>query len=193
MARGKTDPPGQAEKEPGEPGARDGEPNADELARRRAAKGESASAGSTGTSVSERVAAGEEDGELFSAGSLEGDSKVTMKNLIKPGAKVTVKASMSSAEVPLTTGLLDPEEEVELLVRGLPGGPVPVAKHRDASAGGDHKIEEWTLRQPVRVIHVQAAGEMYTREQVLEFFHAAGVPDATVSKLLGDEPQAANA
>lgn len=193
MARAKQDPPGKADKPDGAAGATDGQPDDDELARRRAAK-ETPSSGSTGTSVSDRVANGEgDDAELFPAGSLEGDSKTTLKNLIKAGATVIVKASLTSAEVPLTSGLLDPEEEVELLVRALPGGVTPVPKHKDAQAGGDHKVESWTLRQQVRAIHVQDAGEMYTREQVLEFFHAAGVPDATVSKVLGITPEAANA
>jgi hypothetical protein len=186
MTRRKADPPGDAEKPEGTPAARDGSPDEDELARRREAK--------AGTSVADRVQNSDpDDDELFPVGVVEGDSKITLKNLIKPGQRVTLKASLSSAEVPLTGGLLHPEQEVTLLVRGLPGAPVPVAKHRDAQAGGDHTIEEFTLRQPIRAMHVENAGEMYSRVQVLDLLHEAGVSSATVSKLLGDGPEVAEA
>src|SRR5271154_6193319 len=103
MARTKQ-PPGEADKPDGTPGAKDGQPDADELARRRTARG--------GTSASERAAAGDDDdagAELSPHGSLEGDPKVTLKSLIKAGARVSVKASISSAEVPIKGGgLFDP-------------------------------------------------------------------------------------
>lgn len=187
-SRKRATPPGEADAPEGAPAARDGSPDEDELARRREAK--------NGMSVADRVQDGDGEGsgdELFPVGMVEGDSKITLKNLIKPGQRVVLKASLSRAEVPLTGGLLHPEQEVTLLVRGLPGAPVPVAKHRDAQAGGDHTIEEFTLRQPIRAMHVENAGEMYTRVQLLEILHEAGVPSATISKLLGEGPEAAQA
>jgi hypothetical protein len=161
----------QPEQPDGAPAATDGQPDEDELERRRRAR--------VGTSVNDRVETGD-DGEMFPVGVIEGDSKVTLKNLIKPGMTVVVKASLSSGEAPLTGGLLNPEKEVMLLVRGLPGAPVPVAKHRDAKAGGDHTIEEYTLRQPIRTIHVENAGEMFTEVALLEILEEAertGIPE----------------
>lgn len=183
-ARKRSDPPGDAEKPEGIPAARDGSPDEDELARRRAAKG---------TSVNERVQNGDGDDdqpELFKMGSLEGDPKVTLKNLIKAGSTVTVKASLSSAEVPIKGGgLFDPEEEVTLLVRALPGGVTPRPKHAGQKGDPHRPVREWTLSQAIAVTYVQEAGEMFTREQVLEMLHEAGVASATVSKLLGEDPQ----
>lgn len=181
-ARKRSDPPGDAEKPEGIPAARDGSPDEDELARRRAAKG---------TSVNERVqnGDGEEPEELFPNGSLEGDPKVTIKNFVKPGARVTAKATISTAEVPLTGGFFDPEREITFLVRGLPGGIMPRPKH-GGEVGDPHRpVEEWTFSQAIRAIHVENAGEMFTRVQVLEMLHEAGVASATVSKLLGEDPQ----
>jgi hypothetical protein len=191
MAARKRTPPGDAEKPEGTPAARDGSPDEDELARRRAEK-------ANGTSVADRVQNGDDDlPEMFPVGSVEGDSKVTWKNMIKPGKPVTLTASLSSAQVPLTGGLLDPEREVTLVVRGLPGMPVPVAKHRDAQAGGDHTVEEITMRQPIRAMHVENAGELVNRVQLVEVLDAEGVPSATVTKVLaglfGEEPEAAHA
>lgn len=191
MARGKQDPPEQPADPPeGAAGARDGEPDENELAKRRAAREEESR---TGGSVAERVANGEaeDEDELFPYGSVEGDSAVTLKNLIKSKARITPKASLSKAEVPLTGGFLDPEKEVELLVRCLPGGISPRPTHASAKAGEDHTIDAWTLTQDLRAVHVQGAGEMFTREQVLNILDEAGVPSATVTKVLGETPAAA--
>lgn len=187
MARRKSDPPGEAEKEPGTPAVKDGSPNESEFERRRRER----EAGESGTSIAERTENGEDDPssgeELFPLGSLEGDPKVTLKTLIKGGADVTALASMGSAAVPLTgNGFFDPEEEVVLLVRALPGGISPVPTH-EKSDGNRHKVKSWKATQKLDPIHVQPAGDMYSRGQVLEFLHEAGVPAATVTRLLGDE------
>src|ERR1700676_1757520 len=92
-ARKESMPPGEADAPETTPAARDGSPDEDELARRREQK--------NGTSVADRVQNGDDDApELFPVGMVEGDSKVTLKNLIKAGDRVTLKASLSSAEVP---------------------------------------------------------------------------------------------
>ena len=117
-----------------------------------------------------------------------------MRNLIKAGARVSVKASISSAEVPIVGGgLFDPEREVTFLVRGLPGGVTPRPKHEGESGDSRRPVKEWTLSQSIRAIHVEDAGEMFSRVQVLEMLHEAGVPEATVSRLLGEGSQAAEA
>jgi hypothetical protein len=190
MARKKEDPIGNAEPPEGTPGATDGQPDEDELRRRREAR--------SGSSVATRVDNGDggdddaPEDELFPLGSLTGDPAVTLKNLIKPRVATEISASMGTAAVPIKgSGFFDPEHEITLLVRVLPGGPVPVATRKK----GDERaqIEKWRITQPLTPIFVQEAGEMYTRTQVLEFFHEAGVPAATVSKLLGDDPRAAQA
>lgn len=184
--RKKASPPGKADKPDGAPGATNGEPNEDELERRRRER-----AGNGGTSVAERTAASDEDEpELFPAGSLDGDSKVTLKNLIKSGSATEATASMGTASVPIKgSGFFDPESEVTLLVRCLPGGIVPVATREKGDE--KHKIKKWRLNQPLTPIYVQDAGSMYTREQVLEMLEEVGAASATISRLLGDAPAAA--
>jgi hypothetical protein len=103
------------------------------------------------------AAAGEADedaGELFPLGTLEGDPKVTLKSLIKPGHSVEYTSSMMSAEVPLTEGLLDPNEQHRALVMLEFAGvtPVPIRK---TDATGTKKIVGWKIRQQFRVVHVQ--------------------------------------
>jgi hypothetical protein len=174
----------------GSPVAQDGEPNENELAARRAAKEQGAAGG---TSIAERAANGDDtepEEELFPLGSLTGDPAVTLKNLLKPRVPVEISASMGTAAVPIKgSGFFDPEAEVTLLVRVLPGGPVPVATRKK----GDEKsqIEKWRITQPLTPIFVQEAGDMYTREQVLELLHEAGVNSSTVSRLMGETAPAA--
>jgi len=162
--------------------AKDGKPDENELERRRRAKA---------TSVAERAGEGDDpapEEELFPEGSLDGDSKVSLKNIIKAGTATEATASMGTASVPIKgTGFFDPEEEVTLLVRCLPGGIVPVATRKKGDE--KNKIEKWRLNQPLTPIYVQDAGDMYTREQVLDLLHEAGVSSAVVSRLMG-EPQA---
>lgn len=187
MARTKSDPPEQEpEREPGAAGATDGDPNPDELARRRAQN-------EKGTSIDARSQDDTEpEEELFPLGSLDGDPAVTLKTLIKSRIPTEISASMGTAAVPIKgSGFFDPEQEVTLLVRVLPGGPVPVATRKK----GDEKskIEKWRITQPLTPIYVQEAGSVYTREQVLDMLHEAGVPDGTVAKVLGEESAAAQA
>jgi hypothetical protein len=188
----KTPPEGTPEGSESDPLAHDGQPSEDELARRRREREPS------GTSLAERAADGEPAGEdddeqeLFKLGSLEGDPKVTLKNLLRPGVAVEPSASMGTAAVPIKgSGFFDPEQEITLLVRVLPGGPVPVATRKKGDE--KHKIEKWRVTQPLTPIFVQEASGMFTREQVLEMFHAAGVPSSTITRVLGDEPSTAQA
>lgn len=185
--RKKTQPPGVAEPPENTPGATDGKPDEDELQRRREAK--------SGTSVAARV---DEDDptpetELFPLGALDGDPAVSLKNLIKAGSTVRRTASMGTAAVPIKgTGFFDPEEEVTLLVRALPGGIMPVPTH-EKSDSARHKIKEWRLTQSLTPIFVQEADRLFTREQVLEMFYEANVPASMVKQLLGPEPEAVQA
>jgi hypothetical protein len=164
----------QPEQLGGAPAATDGQPDEDELERRRKAR--------AGTSVNDRVETdsdGDGEPELFPLGQLAGDPKITLRNFIKPGATVEPSASMGTAAVPIKgRGFFDPEQEITLLVRVLPGGLVPVATRKK----GDEKskIEKWRVTQPLTPIYVEEAGEMYTKVALLEILEEAertGIPE----------------
>jgi hypothetical protein len=187
MAKTKT-PPGEADKPETPSAATDGQP--DDLEKRRRSR--------NGTSLAERVENGTEDGELgdgeqaeaFPLGTLEGDPKVTIKNLITAGSKVTTEVAMSRAGVPNPSGgLFRPDTEVEVLVRVLPGASKATPIH-EKQADGTYKIKEWKISQDLAVIHVQHAGDMFTREQVVEMLEGTGATAAVIARLLG-EPAAA--
>jgi len=96
---------------------------------------------------------------------------------------------MMTMAVPIRgSGFFDPESEITLLVRVLPGGPVPVATRKK----GDERaqIEKWRITQPLTPIYVQEAGQMYTHAQLLDLFNEAGVAPSVVSRLLGDGSEA---
>lgn len=183
-------PAGKAEPPENKPAATNGQEDKDELERRRKAR--------DSKSVSERVdATGGEDGdgqtEAFPAGVLEGDPKVTHKTYIPPGASTSTEVSMSRAAVPNPGGgLFRAGEEQQVLVRVLPGS-VKETPINIKQGDGTYKVKEWKVAQELAVIFVQHAGDMYSREQVLELFHQAGVASAVVSRVLGDGPQAAQA
>lgn len=162
----------------------------DELAARRAAKANGEGNGNGSASIEQRARDGEEpeptDEELFPLGSLDGDPKVTLKNLLNPRVPTEISASMGTAAVPIKgAGFFDPEREITLLVRVLPGGPVPVATRRKGDE--KHKIEKWRVTQPLTPIYVQEAGSMFTEAQVVEMLEAGGVPSAKIATLLGHE------
>lgn len=160
----------------------------DELAARR----ESKANGNGSASIEQRARDGEDipEEELFPLGSLEGDPTVTLKNLLKANVPKEISASMGTAAVPIKgSGFFDPEQEVTLLVRVLPGGPVPVATRRKGDERS--KIEKWRITQPLTPIFVQEAGSMYTHEQVVDLLAAGGVPAKKIAELLGQEQAAA--
>lgn len=161
----------------------------DELARRRQERTEGEDP-EGGKSI-EDLADGDEDApEMFPLGTLSGDPKRTVKNLIRAGAKVTTAVSMTRAAVPNPTGgLFDPEEEVSVLVRVLPGPVTQSPTH--TSEAGLHKVKEWKISQELRVIHVAHAGSMYSEEQVVELMEAAGIAGPRIAELLGAESAAA--
>src|SRR5581483_5748220 len=143
----------------------------DELARRRQERMEE----EPGKSVEQIAGEPEDEASLFPLGTLEGDPKKTVKNLMRAGVPVKVAVSMTRAAVPNPGGgLFDPEEETAVLVRVLPGPVVqaPVHETRD----GLHRVKEWHVGQELRVIHVQRADNLYTVEQVAELMEAGGVP-----------------
>lgn len=133
---------------------------------------------------------GDTEPELFPLGSLEGDPAVTLKNLLKANVPKEISASMGTAAVPIkSSGFFDPEQEITLLVRVLPGGPVPVATRKKGDER--NKIEKWRITQPLTPIFVQEAGAMFTEAQVVEMLDSVGATSAQISKLLDHEVAAA--
>jgi hypothetical protein len=186
MAKGKATPPGEAEKPDTPSAAKDGDVH--DLESRRRSR--------NGTSLAERVQNGSEDGdgdepELFPAGTLEGDPKVTHKTYIPAASKTSTEVSMSRAAVPNPGGgLFRAGEEVQVLARVLPQSvketPINV-KQPD----GSYKVKEWKITQELAVIFVQHADQMFTREQVVELLDKAGAAPAVISRLLGEDAAAA--
>lgn len=126
----------------------------------------------------------EEDAEsLFPQGFFEGDEK-TIKNLIKAGSPVEVTVSLMSAEVPSrTSGLLDPDNESQVLVT-YEVSKYHVVPKREGETG-DKSLAGWKIRQQIRPTYVQR-GQFYTREQVIEILAELGVENnAKVEDLLG--------
>jgi hypothetical protein len=121
----------------------------DELARRRAEKGEQ----KNGDALADLPVDDGEQEELFPVGSLEGDPKVTLKNIIKAHHRVEYTASLMSAEVPLREGLLDPDDEGRVLVTYEVASLVPVPIREDK--GGTKKIVGYKIRQQLRPIYVE--------------------------------------
>lgn len=183
---------GDAKESNGKDARPDAELSADELAERRQAK---AGNGNGSASIQQRARDGEElepEPELFPLGSLEGDPTVTLKNLLKGNVPKEISASMGTAAVPIKGGgFFDPEQEITLLVRVLPGGPIPVATRKKGDERA--KIEKWRITQPLTPIFVQEAGAMFTEVQVVEMLEEGGVPAAQIAKLLGHDSASAQA
>jgi hypothetical protein len=121
--------------------ARDGEPSADELARRRKAR--------DGSPLGERE---EEEVQIPDPPMLEGDRQLTLAGLGRRGVPIESRVSLMSASVPID-GQLDPDREGVLRVSYEPAGYdyVPV---RDTDAAGARKVVRWKLVQKLRPVHI---------------------------------------
>lgn len=121
----------------------------DELARRRANKGNG------GDALGDKVLDDDEDGqeELFPMGTLEGDPKVTLKNLIKPNHRIEYTASKMSAEVPVTGGLIDPYADGQS-VDTYELAKIELVPIRESDAAGVRKIVGWKVRSKLRPVHI---------------------------------------
>lgn len=110
-----------------------------------------------GASVEERAANGEhmdeDEGTLFPAGSLAGDA-VTPQSLVKRGLATQVTVSLSRAEVPTKSGLVDPNKSGRVMVSYAPGKVEHVPERDD-----DDKIVGWKLRQHLRATYVTDAND----------------------------------
>jgi len=95
----------------------------------------------------------EAQGEMFPAGSLEGEGK-SLKTLHKPGQAVETTVALSRAEVPLRNGLPDPDRPVRALVTGVFQSAKTLAKREDA--GNPIKVTGWKLTANLRADYVEA-------------------------------------
>lgn len=107
--------------------------------------------GNGGRSVADRAedGDGEDQEEMFPLGSLEGDPKKTLKNLIRAGLPIEYTVSLRSAEVPLRGGLPDPDAFHRLFVNSV------VEKVETVALREENKIVGWKVRAILRPIFVQ--------------------------------------
>lgn len=94
--------------------------------------------------------------KLFDMGGLDGDSAVTVQNIIDEGDEIELTASLGAAEVPLKGGLVDPNERVRLFVTAEYAGKVDVPV-RDRES---REVESWKVRakfRPTRCESIESA------------------------------------
>lgn len=106
-------------------------------------------------SLADRAADGENghdeqtEEELFPLGSIEGDPKTTLKNLIKSGKPIEYTVSMRSAEVPLRGGLPDPDAFHRIFVNSV------LEKVETVALREENKVVGWKVRAVLRPVFVQ--------------------------------------
>jgi hypothetical protein len=108
-------------------------------------------------SIADRAEQGEEQGEMFPLGVLEGDER-TLGNLTrgKPITELTV--SLGAAEIPLRGGLLDPGRLGRALITYEPANYVTVPE-RETQADGSRKIVGWKVRNVTRAVYAEPVEE----------------------------------
>lgn len=97
---------------------------------------------------------GEGQAEMFPMGTLEGDPKVTLKNLIKPNHRVEYTASLMSAEVPVRHGLMDPYADGQA-VETHELAKIELVPIRETDSAGQKKIVGWKVRSKLRPVFVE--------------------------------------
>jgi hypothetical protein len=96
----------------------------------------------------------DEQEELFPLGTVEGDPKKTLKNLIKPGLPVEVTASLMSAEVPVSAGMIDPDSPGRVMVSyEIATAAQVVVKRKEG------RIVGYKIRQVLRPTFVEAIAD----------------------------------
>lgn len=103
--------------------------------------------------MAEAEAAKGEQAEMFPRGSIVGDSNLGPRDLFQPNHRIELTASLMSAEVPMTGGLLSPTEEGLLLVTYELEKPIPVPI-REGDRGAKELVG-WKIRQQLRPVYVE--------------------------------------
>lgn len=104
----------------------------------------------------EQLAPDETEAEMFPAGSLDGES-ITPQQLIKRGTPTEVTVSIGKAEVPLKSGMIDPNK----MGRALVSYSFP--KNEDVphfeGEGSARKITRWKIRTHLTAVYVEPAND----------------------------------
>lgn len=122
----------------------------------------------------------EPEEELFPNGALAGD-KVSPQTLVKRGLPVEVTVSLSKAEVPTKSGLLDPTKAGRVLVSYLPATVHEVPQRE----GDDDQLVGWKIRQDLRATFVEDAND---ESELIrsEFAALVALDGAAAQVLLGE-------
>lgn len=103
--------------------------------------------------MADAEAAKDEQAEMFPRGSIEGDSNLGPRDLFQPNHRIELTASLMSAEVPMTGGLVSPTAEGLLLVTYELQEPIPVPIREGDR--GNKQLVGWKIRQKLRPIYVE--------------------------------------
>lgn len=134
---------------------------------------------SAGRSLEDLTDDGADQPELFPFGSLEGEDTVTPQRMIKKGLPVEVTASIGKAEVPLKSGMLDPNRRGRVLVS------YRFHKNEDIAQVEDGDIKSWKIRQNLKATFVEDAGDEATLIK-REFANLMELDSAAAGRLLDD-------
>lgn len=169
------------------PKAKDGEPNGktedekamqrehDELAMHRARAREGIAVDDKGKPIDGQP--DEPEPELFPQGSIPGDHKVTMKNIVPGGKARKTESKMGAAAVPLLAGLVHYGELVELLVTVEAGKVEEVPDLEEPESGGRRRLLGVKDVQHFRPVHVRSAEGVLTIGQVVDLLEERfGIP-----------------
>lgn len=117
--------------------------------------------------------------ELFPLGSLEGEDTITPQRMIKKGLPVEVTASIGKAEVPLKSGMLDPNKRGRVLVS------YRFHKNEDIALVEEGTIKGWKIRQNLKATFVEDAADE-TKLIKNEFASLMALDSAAAGRLLDD-------
>lgn len=100
----------------------------------------------------------EDESTLFPVGSIDGDD-MTPQARIKRNLPVKVTASIGKAEVPLRSGLLDPNKSGRVLVSYRHSKDEDVPERKGGEGAERYDIVGWTIRQHLTATYVQPAND----------------------------------
>lgn len=170
-----------------DPKARDGVPDADQLeadqvamrrARRAAesdAEAEAAMGARRGQPIDEQPS--EDEAEMFPMGSIPGDHRVTLKNIVPAAKGRSTEAKMGSAAIPMREGLVRYGELLRLVVTVEAGKVLEQPDLQEPDAGGNRLLMGVKDVQHFRPVHVESAADLLTVEQVVDILEKRfGIP-----------------
>lgn len=155
--------------------------------------------GDNAASVAQRAENGEGGGkpddepqaELFPDGVIDGDPRVTIKNLIRGGENVDLEVTLMQGKVPLRGGLVDPRRSGKVVV-SHDAAKYLLIPQREGEPG-DKKVKGWTVRCQLKPTYSEPASAYWTEEEVMRLVDALGIPRSSdkVVELLKEHREAA--